>query len=99
MSADIIAGHVADGFAHPLAIVALIVICLWWGRSKHDNNLLTLLLSILALSLSQLILLDAARTDAATQAKLDAIIQATAAPDALVRAEDHTTDEIERMRR
>lgn len=99
LSADTIAGYAAAAFASPIAIVAIIVGCILWGRSKRDNNTLTLLLSIAAISMTQLVLLDAARTDAAVQAKLDALLKAGPAPDALVRAEERPVEQIEELRR
>lgn len=99
VTADTLAGHAADAFAHPVAIAAVIIACLVWGLSKWQNANLTLALSIAALTFSQLILLDAARTDAAVQAKLDRLLIACGAGPALVRAEDRPADEIERMRR
>lgn len=95
---DQAASLAATAFAHPLAILAVIVICTGWALSKRENNTLTMLLSILAISMTQLVLLDASRTNLATQAKLDAILERLGRGE-LVRAEERPSAQIEEMRR
>ena len=72
---------VSDIAAHPYAQMGLVVICVAWFFFGLETNLLTAALSILAITLTQMVLnrqnereLDARRRDVAMHAKLDELI-------------------------
>lgn len=71
----------SDLSAHPYAQIAVIVICIAWFAFGLGTDLLTAALSILAISLSQMVLnrqnereAEAHRRDVAMHAKLDELI-------------------------
>jgi len=75
---------VADLAGHPYAQVGFIVICLVWFLGGWDVNVLTAALSIIAITLTQMVLnnqnereIEAHRRDIAMHAKLDELISAT----------------------
>lgn len=82
------AGHlvsevVANGAAHPLSQAALIVFCAIWWAVHLPTDVLTATLSILAITLTQMVLnrqklreVDAHRRDVAMHAKLDELLRA-----------------------
>jgi len=82
------AGHVisegvANAAAHPLSQVALIAFCALWWASGLPTDILTAVLSILAITLTQMVLNrqklrenDAHRRDVAMHAKLDELLRA-----------------------
>jgi low affinity Fe/Cu permease len=72
---------VSDVAAHPYAQMALIVVCVAWFTFGLETNLLTAALSILAITLTQMVLnrqnereAEAHRRDIAMHAKLDELI-------------------------
>ena len=72
---------VSDVAAHPYAQLGLVVVCLAWFGFGLDANLLTAALSILAITLTQMVLnrqnereAEAHRRDVAMHAKLDELI-------------------------
>jgi low affinity Fe/Cu permease len=76
-----ISAWVSDLSAHPYAQMAVIVICVAWFALGLATDLLTAALSILAISLSQMVLnrqnereIEAHRRDVAMHAKLDELI-------------------------
>jgi low affinity Fe/Cu permease len=76
-----------DAFAHPLAIVAVPVAC-WLASRVLSETALTLVLSIVAISFTQLILYASACDDRALHAKVDELIRAIEdADDALIGKE------------
>ncbi len=90
---------VADWFSHPLAILLLPAACFAyiWTGGKVDN--LTLLLSVLAISLTQMVL-RAQNVDAeATKLQMAELVRAI--PDARdeVAKEDLTIDDVHRLRK
>ena len=72
--------RVCDFFAnlagHPLAIIVLIVACLFWlfFKGQPGQNLLTLMLSILAITLTQMVLNQQRRSELALHLKIDELI-------------------------
>ena len=74
--------RVCDFFAnlagHPLSIIVLIVACLLWlmAKGQPGQNLLTLMLSILAISLTQMVLNQQRRSELALHLKIDELITA-----------------------
>lgn len=70
----------ADWFASPFAIVLIPVLCGLWFVARLSVDLLTNILSILAISTTQLVLLAQKRGETAMQRKLDELVHAV--PDA-----------------
>lgn len=82
------AGHVlsnavANAAAHPLSQAALIAFCALWWALRLPTDVLTATLSILAITLTQMVLNrqksrehDAHRRDVAMHAKLDELLRA-----------------------
>lgn len=75
---------VADVAAHPFAQIGFIALCLAWFLVGWNVNILTAGLSILAITLTQMVLnsqkereIDAHRRDVAMHAKLDELIAAS----------------------
>lgn len=75
------ARRASDALAHPLAVLAFPPACGLWLLAGGSVDALTLLLSIAALSFTQLVLLAQASDTRAVQQKLDAIIHGTDADD------------------
>jgi low affinity Fe/Cu permease len=76
-----ISAWVSDVAAHPYAQLGLIVFCVAWFVAGLETNLLTAALSILAITLTQMVLnrqnereAEAHRRDIAMHAKLDELI-------------------------
>ena len=76
-----VSAWVSDLSAHPYAQLAFILICIAWFLSGLSTNLLTAALSIMAITLSQMVLnrqnereAEAHRRDVAMHAKLDELI-------------------------
>lgn len=81
---DRISDAVARWFAHPLMHIMVILFCGAWFLVGLPTDLLTAALSILAITLAQMVLngqfdreADAHRRDVAMHAKLDELIKAT----------------------
>lgn len=78
----LLGGKISDFFAnlagHPAAIIALIAACLVWLALKGSagQNLLTLMLSILAITLTQMVLNQQRRNELALHLKIDELITA-----------------------
>jgi low affinity Fe/Cu permease len=79
-----VSGTVAEISAHPYAQIGLILFCIAWFRFGWGVNALTVALSILAITLTQMVLntqyareAEAARRDIALHAKLDELIIAS----------------------
>lgn len=76
-----ISAWVSDVFAHPMVQLGFIVLCLAWFLSGWPTDLLTAALSIMAITLTQMVLnrqnereAEAHRRDVAMHAKLDELI-------------------------
>lgn len=79
-----ISGWVSDVAGHPFAQVGFILLCVAWLLVGWNVNVLTAALSILAITLTQMVLnsqkereTDAHRRDIAMHAKLDELIAAS----------------------
>ena len=72
--------RVCDFFAnlagHPVSIIVLIIVCLLWLQmfGQKGQNLLTLILSILAITLTQMVLNQQRRSELALHLKIDELI-------------------------
>ncbi len=97
---------VADVSAHPFAQVGLVLVCLLWFALAWRVDWLTAGLSILAITLTQMVLnrqkereKDAHRRDVALHAKLDELLIASRrARDELAGIEELEEEEIERLK-
>jgi len=76
-----VSAWVSDVAAHPYAQLALVIVCVAWFALGLETNLLTAALSILAITLTQMVLnrqnereAEAHRRDIAMHAKLDELI-------------------------
>jgi low affinity Fe/Cu permease len=93
---------VAAGFAHPLAQIGVIAFCALWWTVGLPTDILTAALSILAITLTQMVLnnqsereADDHRRDVAMHAKLDELIVAKkGARNEFVGVEDREEEEI-----
>lgn len=79
-----VSGKVADLMGHPYAQIGVILFCVAWFAVGFGENALTAALSILAITLTQMVLnsqhareKEANRRDIALHAKLDELIIAT----------------------
>ena len=101
-----ISAWVADVAANPLAQLGVIAICVAWFALGLNTNVLTAVLSILAISLTQMVLsrqnereIDAHRRDVAMHAKLDELVIASKqARDEMAGIEELEEEEIEHLR-
>ena len=98
--------RVCDFFAnlagHPLAIIILIAACLLWlaAKGQPGENLLTLILSILAITLTQMVLNQQRRSELALHLKIDELITALdGARDELAGIETADEDTLRAARR
>ena len=98
-----VSSWVADLFSTPGAQIAVIVVCAAWFLIGWNPNILTAVLSILAITLTQMVLnqqkareQDAHRRDVAMHAKLDELLIASkAARNEMAGIEDLEEEEIE----
>ena len=101
-----ISAVVANVFAHPYAQIGFIVVCVAWFAIGFNINLLTAALSIMAITLTQMVLNnqneredEARRRDIAMHAKLDELIAASRkARNDLVGLEDRDEEEIVQLK-
>jgi len=101
-----ISGWVSDVAGHPFAQVGFIVLCVAWLIIGWNVNILTAALSIMAITLTQMVLnsqkereVDAHRRDVAMHAKLDELIAAThRARNDLVGVEERDEEEIVQLK-
>jgi low affinity Fe/Cu permease len=97
---------VADLSADPLAQIAVVVVCAAWFVLGLAVDVLTAVLSILAITLTQMVLnkqnereADAHRRDVALHAKIDELLHASKrARDEIAGIEELDEDEIERLK-
>ena len=102
-----ISSSVADLSAHPFSQVAFVAFCCAWFALKLPVQMLTAALSILAITLTQMVLnqqkertADAHRRDVALHAKLDELVHAShRARDDLMGAEELEEEEIARLKK
>ena len=101
-----ISAWVADIAANPLAQLGVIAICVAWFALGLETNVLTAVLSILAISLTQMVLnrqnereAEAHRRDVAMHAKLDELVLASKrARDEMAGIEELDEEEIQQLR-
>lgn len=106
------AGHavsewVANAAAHPLSQVGLVAFCVVWWSLGLPTDILTATLSIVAITLTQMVLnrqrlreRDDRRRDVAMHAKLDELLRAEgSARKELAGIEDLETEEIAALKR
>ena len=101
-----VSDKVSDVFAHPYAQVVFIVVCVAWFVAGFIVNVLTAALSIMAITLTQMVLnrqnereIDAHRRDVAMHAKLDELISASRrARNDFVGVEDKAEEEIVQLK-
>lgn len=90
---------VADTVSRPMIQASFIVLCIVWLMVGYGVDTLTLALSIIAITLTQMVLASQRRDTMALHAKLDELIHATdTARDDLMKAEKKTEAEIEALR-
>ncbi|MGJ3648954.1 low affinity iron permease family protein [Sphingomonas sp. GlSt437] len=93
---------VANLAAHPFAIAGMLVFCtIWFVVGGPDSeNALTLALSVLAITLTQMVLNQQKRSEAALHLKIDELIIAMqGARNELAGIEGASHEEIEELRR
>jgi low affinity Fe/Cu permease len=101
-----VSAYVADVFAHPLAQIGIILFCALWWFFRLPTDILTAALSILAITLTQMVLnnqnereMDSHRRDVAMHAKLDELIAASRrAKNDFVGIEEREEDEIVQLK-
>ena len=101
-----ISSWVSDVAANPLAQVGVIIVCATWFALGLNTNVLTAILSILAITLTQMVLnrqnereADAHRRDVAMHAKLDELVIASKqARNEMAGIEDLEEEEIEQLK-
>jgi low affinity Fe/Cu permease len=101
-----VSDKVSDLFAHPYAQVAFLVVCIAWFIVGWNVNVLTATLSIMAITLTQMVLnsqnereIDDHRRDVAMHAKLDELIAASQrAKNDFVAIEERAEEEIVDMK-
>ncbi|MDB5715071.1 MAG: hypothetical protein JWO15_2468 [Sphingomonadales bacterium] len=93
---------VANLARHPLSIAVVAVFCAAWFLidGQSSENTLTLILSVLAITLTQMVLNQQRRSEAAVHLKIDELILAmSGARDEVAGIETRTEDELEALRR
>jgi low affinity Fe/Cu permease len=101
-----ISSRVADLTADPVAQIGFLLVCGIWFWASFNVNILTAALSILAITLTQMVLnsqrereRDAHRRDVALHAKLDELLIASRrARDELAGIEELEEEEIEKLK-
>lgn len=101
-----VSAFVSDLFANPFTQIGVILFCIAWFAIGLPTDLLTAALSILAITLTQMVLnrqnqreLDAHRRDVALHAKLDELIIAKrGARDAMAGIEELDEEDIVALR-
>jgi low affinity Fe/Cu permease len=87
---------------HPLAILLVLVVCgaLFAAGGPTIANLLTLILSVLSITLTQMVLNQGRLSEKAIHLKIDELIHSIeGARDEVAGIEQSSEDEIERLRR
>jgi len=102
----LVSDRVANLSAHPYSQIAVVAVCLSWFAFGLGTNALTAGLSIMAITLTQMVLNQqqeresiASRRDIALHAKLDELIIATKeARNEMAGVEDREVEEIEELK-
>lgn len=101
-----VSGKVAEIAAHPYAQIGVVLFCIVWFAIGWGENALTAALSILAITLTQMVLntqyareAEATRRDVALHAKLDELIIASKeARNEIAGVEELEVEEIEALK-
>jgi low affinity Fe/Cu permease len=101
-----VSGKVAEIAAHPHTQIGVILLCVAWFAIGWSENALTAALSILAITLTQMVLnsqyareVEASRRDIALHAKIDELIIATKeARNEIAGVEELEVEEIEALK-
>ena len=101
-----VSAWVADKVAHPFAQIGVIALCALWWTFKLPTDILTATLSIMAITLTQMVLnnqyereLDVHRRDVAMHTKLDELIAASKrAKNDFVGIEEREEEEIVQLK-
>ncbi len=96
-------GRLADRGANfagnPFAIIFVVVLCIAWIAAGYAVDFLTMLLSVLAITLTQMVLNQQRRHEAALHLKIDELVHSLdGARDDIMGAELLTEAEIEELR-
>ncbi|WP_294390875.1 low affinity iron permease family protein [uncultured Sphingomonas sp.] len=97
-----IAGRTADLAGAPLAIVLVAMFCAGWFLKSGEGgeNLLTLILSVASITLTQMVLNGQRRSEQALHLKMDELVYAMqGARNAVAGIESKSTEELEALRR
>lgn len=97
-----ICGRGADLFGHPAAILLIAIFCAIWfvAAGAGGENALTLILSVLSITLTQMVLNGQRRSEQALHLKIDELVYAIeGARNAVAGAEQKSTDELAALRR
>ncbi len=97
-----ISSWVADKAGHPLAQIAVVLFCTIWFvvGGPASENALTLVLSVSAITLTQMVLNQQKRNEAALHLKIDELIYAKKnARDEIAGIEGSTESQLEALRR
>ena len=92
----------ADVAGHPAAILGMIGFCAAWlaMSGEHGENTLTLILSILAITLTQMVLNQQRKSERALHLKLDELLYSHGeARDEVAEIEKQSEEHIESLRR
>jgi low affinity Fe/Cu permease len=92
----------ADLAGHPIALIGVLIFCLFWFALPLGSTataILTLVLSVLAITLTQMVLNQQKRHEAALHLKIDELIHAMrGARDDLMGIEHKSEAELEALR-
>ncbi|MEG3164290.1 low affinity iron permease family protein [Sphingomonas sp. PB2P19] len=97
-----VAGRTADLAGTPIAIVLVAVFCAGWfvRAGAAGENLLTLILSVASITLTQMVLNGQRRSEQALHLKMDELVYAMqGARNAVAGIEGKSIDELEALRR
>lgn len=84
--------RVADWFATPTALVLVPTVCIAWLLAGFSVDVLTLILSIVAITMTQLVLVGQRTGERAMQHKLDELVIAVPGADNEVAGEEQSHD-------
>jgi low affinity Fe/Cu permease len=99
---SLVSDRVATGAGHPLAIALVALACGVWFivAGPGGENTLTLILSVAAITLTQMVLNQQRRSERALHLKIDELILAVSgARDEIAGIESKTEEELEGLRR
>lgn len=97
-----ICGRGADLFGHPASIVLVALFCAIWflAAGAAGENALTLILSVLSITLTQMVLNGQRRSEQALHLKIDELVYAIqGARNEVAGIETKSTEELDALRR